>query len=180
MGAARKLLRPGQQSGLTLIETLIVLSIVGITSAVAATTWTTFLERWRVSDARSEVYTAIRQTQIAALKNRATWQFSIRETPAGEVEWAIHSEQGTPLNWTSLGSHTLDIDLTDTTLDQRDGAYYVRFNFKGRLASRTRTLTLTSSRVPSIKRCVVMSTMLGAIRHAQEQNQPNARGRYCY
>ncbi|ESA32688.1 prepilin-type n-terminal cleavage methylation domain-containing protein [Leptolyngbya sp. Heron Island J] len=180
MGTARRVVKPNKCLGFTLIETLVVVSIIGITSGLAAPAWNVFLEKWRVSEAQSNVYSAIRQTQISALKNRTTWQFSIRKTLSGEIEWAIHPEAGFPINWESLGSDTLDIDLADTTLDKRNDVYYVRFNFKGRLASRTRTLTLTSSKVQSLKRCVVMSTMLGVIRLSQEQNQPNRRGRYCY
>ncbi|MEM9264215.1 MAG: type II secretion system protein [Cyanobacteria bacterium P01_F01_bin.13] len=180
MGVSKWLRFARPQSGFTLLEILVVLAVISIIGAMAVPTWSVFLERWRVSDAQSKVYSAIRQTQLTALKNRAIWQLSIRETLTGEVEWAMHSKAGAPTQWMSLGDIALDIDLADTTLDKRDGAYYVRFDYKGRLASRTRTLTLTSSRSPSIKRCVVMSTTLGAMRQSQEQGKSNSSGRYCY
>ena len=181
MGASKKIFKPVQgESGLTLLETLVVLAVVGTVMAISVPFWNGFVERWQVSEARATVYSAIRQTQASALRTRVIWQFSIRETLAGDIEWASHAKEVTPTVWNSLGSKTLDIDLADTTLDKRDGAYYVRFDFKGRLASRTRTLTLTSSRVPSIKRCIVMSTILGAMRQPREQARPNPRGRYCY
>jgi hypothetical protein len=115
-----------------------------------------------------------------AMRQSATWQFSIRESLSGEVEWAMHPLAGNPDGWESLGGKALDLDLADTTLDKRDGTYYVRFDYKGRLVSRTRTLTSTSNGASSIKRCLVMSTILGAVRQSQEQPTPNSSGRLCY
>ena len=186
MGAFRRLLQFGfrrervRSSGFTLLETLVVLGLIGILSAAVVPTWNGLLERWQVSGAQSKAYSAIRQTQTAAMSHHMTWQFSIREALSGGVEWAMHSLTESPVVWEPLGGKTLDIDLADTTLDKRDGAYYVRFDYKGRLASRTRTLTFTSSRVSSIKRCIVMSTILGAIRQSHEQPKANSAGRYCY
>lgn len=169
-----------KQSGFTLLETLIVLVIVGIFSALVLPTLSGSQERWRVSEAQSKAYSAIRKTQNMAMRHHMTWQFSIRESLSGEIEWAIHPLSGTPTDWKTLGDNALDLDLADTTLHNRDGTYYVRFDYKGRLASQTRTLTFTSSRAPSIKSCIVMSTLLGAIRQSKEQPEPNTRGRYCY
>lgn len=166
--------------GFTLLEVLVVLFFLGVVSALASPGWLKYLERLKVSDAQSKIYAAIRATQNSAQSDRLNWQFSIRETAAGEVEWARHRQTDTPMVWRNLGTDTIDIDTANTTLDSSNGAYYVRFNYKGYLASRTRTLTLTSSRVPSIKRCVVMSNLLGAMRQAKEQQTPSASGRYCH
>ncbi|MBE9068598.1 type II secretion system protein [Leptolyngbya cf. ectocarpi LEGE 11479] len=166
--------------GFTLLESLVVVGMIGVLSVTAAPSWVTFLERWRLNDAQSQLYSAIRTTQANAQNNRLNWQFSILETHAGEVEWASHPQNELPMVWQTLGNDAIDIDLADTTLDSRDGVYYIRFNYKGNLVSRTRTFTLTSSMAPSIKRCVVMSNLLGAMRQAKEQEKPSSSGRYCY
>ncbi|MEO1506090.1 MAG: type II secretion system protein [Cyanobacteria bacterium J06633_23] len=166
--------------GFTLLESLLVMFMLGVLSSAVVPGWVTFLEKWRLSDAQSKLYSAIRETQTNAQNNRLNWQFSIRETSTGKVEWANHPQHKNPIIWQSLGADAIDIDLADTTLDRRNGVYYVRFNYKGKLASRTRTITLTSSMAPSIKRCVVMSNRLGAMRQAQEQQTPSSSGRYCY
>lgn len=167
-------------NGFTLFETLIVVAIIGILGAAISPGWLSFLEEWRLTDAQQELYSGIRQTQTDAQNNRLNWQFSVRETPAGEVEWASHPQNQLPTIWKALGNEAIDIDIADTTLDSRGGIYYTRFDYKGYLASRTRTLTLTSSLAPSIKRCVIMSNMLGAVRQAKEQEKPSSSGRYCY
>ncbi|WP_442786381.1 prepilin-type N-terminal cleavage/methylation domain-containing protein [Leptothoe sp. PORK10 BA2] len=169
-----------RESGFTLLEIIVVLVIVGILSALVLPTWNGSQERWRVSEAQSKAYSAIRKTQAMAMRHNTTWQFSIRESLSGEVEWAMHPVSGVPADWETLGDKALDLDLADTTLHKHNGNYYIRFDYKGRLASQTRTLTFTSTRVPSVKNCIVMSTLLGAIRQSQGQPTPNARGRYCY
>ncbi|MEM1238720.1 MAG: prepilin-type N-terminal cleavage/methylation domain-containing protein [Cyanobacteria bacterium P01_H01_bin.26] len=168
------------QRGFTLLEVLIVLVLLGILGALSVPGWFSFLSRWQLTDAQGNLYSAIRQTQTKARNNGINWQFSIRETGTGVVEWAIHPQTEIPQIWERLGHASTDIDVANTTLDKRNGIYYIRFDYKGRLASRTRTLTITSSRTLSNKRCIVMSTVLGTMRKGQEQQQPSSSGRYCY
>lgn len=168
------------QSGFTLIEILIVVAMVGILMTMALSSWNQALGRWQVSSAQRNVFGAIQKTQLSAQRNNANWQFSIYETPTGDVQWASHPQTESPAVWTVLGENSLDIDLADTTLDSRGGVYYIRFDFKGNLASRTRTLTLTHHNFPRVKRCVIMSTILGKVRLASEQEKPSSSGRYCH
>lgn len=168
------------QSGFTFIEVLIVIVIIGIATSLASSTWYGVLGRWEVTNAQQEAYQGIRQTQVNAQRNKSDWQFSIHETSAGYVEWSSHVQDALPVVWKTLGTKDLGIDADDTTLDSSKGNYYVRFNYKGRLASRTRTLTFVNEKVPNVKRCLVMSTLLGKVRLAQEHEKPNSAGRYCY
>ncbi|MBT9311516.1 type II secretion system protein [Leptothoe kymatousa TAU-MAC 1615] len=157
-----------------------VVAIVGILAGMALPAWNQALGKWQVSDAQQQVASAIRNTQVKAQSSSANWQFSIYETTSGEVQWSSHPQTGMPTNWTRVGNSAIDIDLADTTLDSKSGAYYIRFDYKGNLASRTRTLTLTHRSFPGIKRCLIMSTILGKMRLATEQENPSSAGRYCH
>ncbi len=168
------------QSGFTFIELLIVIVIVGILSTMALSSWNGALARWQVTDVQHQLALAIRQTQMEAQNNKINWQFSIHETVTGEVRWSCHSQTSLPTLWRNVGGKAIDIDLADTTLDSSNGSYYIRFDYKGNLASRTRTLALTHQDSPKVKRCLVMSTILGEIRLASENANPNSSGRYCY
>ena len=168
------------QSGFTLIEILVVIVVIGVMATLSAASWHQSLGRWEINNTRRTINVAIRNTQVSAQNNKENWQFSIYETPTGQVEWASHAQKVSPTVWHAVGSHDVDIDLADTTLDKSNGWYYVRFNYKGYLASRTRTLTFTSTKSPKIKRCLVMSTLLGKIRQGEEHQQPSSSGRYCY
>ena len=156
------------------------IAVIGIAATIATSAWNNALGKWRVTSARQKIDLAIHKTQISAQRNKMNWQFSIRETDAGYVEWSSHAQNTLPSKWHFIGTRAIDIDLADTTLDRSNGSYYVRFDYKGHLASRTRTLTLTHGNVPSVKRCLIMSTLLGEIRQDSEQQQPNSSGRYCY
>ena len=154
--------------------------MVGLLSTMALSSWNSALGRWHVSSAQQQIALAIRQTQAKAQRHSANWQFSIHETAAGNVKWASHPQKDLPRIWKTVGRKELDIDPADTTLDSVSGIYYIRFDYKGNLASRTRTLTLTHRNVSSVKRCLIMSTILGEIRLANEQSRPNSSGRRCY
>ena len=168
------------QPGFTLLEILIILVLIGILLGLFTPGWFSLLARWRLTDSQTDIYSALRHTQVIARINSINWQISIRETTSGIVEWSIHPQTGIPQAWESLTFDSIDIDVANTTLDKRNGAYYIRFDYKGRLASRTRTLTITSSKSSSTKRCIVMSTILGAMRKGEEQQRPSSSGRYCY
>ncbi len=165
--------------GYTLLEMLVIVVILGVLAAIAAPGWLYFLERQRLSDAQDRVFQAIGQAHRQAQQESRSWQFSLREGSDGFVEWATHSVGSTPSNWQSLPAKSIAIDSADTTLDGTP-YQYIRFNFKGNLESARATLTLTSDSAPSLKRCVVVSTLLGHLRKGEEHSEPNGNGRYCY
>lgn len=172
--------RKPSAGGFTLLELLIVVVIVGLLAGVAAPFGLRLLEGYRATVARDEVYTAMRGAQNKARQESTPWQFAIREQDR-RVEWASFPET-TPITavsaWQTASSGFLQID-SETNLATRSGSYYVRFDDKGNVTYRLGRVTLSSRNFPSIKRCVVVSTLIGAMRKSQEQPRPE-EGRFCY
>ncbi|MEL6490699.1 MAG: type II secretion system protein [Cyanobacteria bacterium J06621_3] len=167
-------------AGFTLIEMLIVLSVMGIIAGLAAPGWGRFLERSRLNTTSQDIYASIRAAQTQAQAKREIWQFSIRDTSA-LVEYAIHP-RATPIssvsNWETVSAASIQID-PETTLAQSSGIYYVQFNQRGEVHYRLGRITLSSEKASDIKRCVVVSTLIGSMRTSQEQERPD-EGKFCY
>ena len=169
------------QTGFTLLEAMAVLALIGITSAIAAPSWLSFLEGSRLTTSRDQLYSAIRQTQVNAQRRGVSWQFSIREQN-DFVEWAMHPRTVEPdaAQWEALDLNSVRID-EETTLQSSNNVYYVRFDEDGNVpVSSLGRITLSSEHTPTIKRCVFVSTILGAMRKSKEQSEPDSKGRTCY
>ena len=80
--------------------------------------------------------------------------------------------------WESLESESIRID-EETTLAKSGDIYYVRFDEDGNVEYRLGRATLSSEQASSIKRCVIVSTIIGATRKSKEQPVPKD-GKICY
>lgn len=168
------------QSGITLIEMLVVLTIVGILAMIAAPYLGGFKNRVGLDSARDEAFQAMRQAQSQAQQSRRTQQVSFREEN-GSVEWAIHAAESLPTNnqWKSLGAD-IRIDPKETTLLQFQGIYRVQFSPRGNVNGQLGRFTLRSLSGDRLRRCIIVSTLLGALKKASEQSKPDETGRSCY
>lgn len=165
--------------GFTLPEFLVSGLLIGVVATLALPNWLTFVDTQRLNQAQSQVYNAIRQAQSQASKEKLTWQASFREHN-GVVQWAVHPATVSPTvaNWNNLDSRVrLD---AETTLLESNGVSRVRFGYQGDLAQRPCSITLSSKSRSIVKRCVYVSTILGAMRTAKERNTANRDGNYCY
>ncbi|MEQ8956666.1 MAG: type II secretion system protein [Coleofasciculus sp. C2-GNP5-27] len=170
---------PSATAGYSLLEMIIVVFMMGILSAIAAPAWLHFTNIQRLNTAQYEVYQAMQEAKRNAKLKKADWQASFREQDQ-IVQWAVHPETVTPAtaNWQSLDPN---IRLDDeTTLQSSNGIYKVEFNFKGNTPPPFGRLTLTTKQGGKAKRCVIVSTLLGTLRMAQENPKPNRDGKYCY
>ena len=173
-----------RDAGFTTVELLIVGAITGILGSIAASSWLSFINTQRLNNANSQIYQAMRLAQSQAKKNGMDWQFSIRENN-NLVQWANHpaSLDPTLAEWNNLDPN-IRIDR-ETTLQKSNEVRRIRFNHLGTVANPPLGRVVLSSEDSSkdgdkiVKRCVFVSTILGAMRTAKEQPTPK-QGKYCY
>jgi len=177
-------------NGYTLIEVLVITIILGVLAAVAAPSWFGFLEKQKLNEAHGEIFRALQEGRQQATQQATSWQVSFREaTVNGEtvLQWRSEDEvdpdpdfflNGITGGWNSLGS-SIALDVTNTTLEADDTgnptAWRTQFDYQGRALGDDGVyngkVTITSdSLVPSEKRCVIISTILGAMRQAKNSD----------
>ncbi|OUL37627.1 prepilin-type N-terminal cleavage/methylation domain-containing protein [Nostoc sp. T09] len=175
----KNLFKNSQSSGFTLLELLAVILVISMLSAIAVPSWLTFVNIRRLNTAQDEVYRAMRQAQSQAKKEKLTWQTSFRENN-GIVQWAIHPASVNPANanWNDLDANVRLHE--ETTLQQSNGVKRIQFDYMGSVDKPPLgRITLSSKHGGKAKRCVFVSTILGAMRTSKEQTTAED-GKYCY
>ncbi len=165
--------------GFTLLEILVVTAVLGILSAIAAPSWLAFANNIRLKTAQAEIYFAMRQAQSQAKLQKLNLQVSFREQN-GVLQWAVHTTNVSPnnANWNNLDA-SVRMDA-ETTLQQSDGVRRIKFNHLGNVSQPPLgRLTISSKNGGRAKRCVFVSTILGALRISKEQEKAKS-GKYCY
>lgn len=175
-----------QVAGFTLIETLIVITMVGVLAAIAAPSWVAFIDKQRLNTAQDQVLRVMREAQLQAKNQKSCWEVSFRDNGT-KVQWSTHLPSAVSDNcsttavasswiWNDLleeKANRIAIDTTTTlsSSNQPTGAYGIQFQFNGWVNGLPRKITLkTRNSSSSIKRCVIVSTILGAMRTAQDND----------
>ncbi|MBE9160686.1 prepilin-type N-terminal cleavage/methylation domain-containing protein [Nodosilinea sp. LEGE 06152] len=168
-------------AGFTLTEGLVVAVIVGLLLAIAAPSFFGFLQQRKINIARDMVYQALRVTQTDAMQQRHDRRFSIRERN-GQIEWANHADTTLATQvpaWQPLVEGVVLANI-DNTLAASGGIHYVKFDMYGNIKGQLGTVTVAMSGPNITHRCVVASTMLGAMRKGKGYTRANDNGRFCY
>ena len=170
-----------KNSGFTLFEGLVVVAIFGILAAIAAPSFLGFRERRKVETVQQMLYQAMRSAQMDAMQKREERQFSLRQQ-GDHLEWSSHSRSVSPVqinHWEALPAGVV-LAERDNTLPEASDVHYVRFNFQGDVKYRLGTVTLTGANGGRVERCVIVSTLIGAMRKGEGHRTPNSNDRFCY
>ncbi|MBD2308764.1 type II secretion system protein [Chroococcidiopsis sp. FACHB-1243] len=162
--------------GFTLIETLLVTVIIGILAAIMVPSWVAFINTRQLNAAQEKLYLALREAQNNAKRDKVTWQVSFRENNS-TVQWAVHPASATvaSLSWQKLEPvirivdttiNSSDPDVTTFKYDSTNSLWKTQFNYKGN--GQIGKITLATRNGGQAKRCVFVSTLLGAMRTAQD------------
>ncbi|MCM0591811.1 MAG: type II secretion system protein [Gloeotrichia echinulata IR180] len=196
-------------TGFALVEILVVTLIIGLLGLIALPQWMAFVDVRRLNSSQYEIYRAMREAQSQASKEKLTWQVSIREQN-GIVQWVIHpAEKGIFIPnyvsnndkiWDSVEPNVRIVQdknqkgKNETTFPKQlsQQVWRVLFNYQGcpvyevgdectKTALRTLgQITFYSQNAGKARRCVYVSTVLGAMRTGKEHIKPNTDNKYCY
>jgi prepilin-type N-terminal cleavage/methylation domain-containing protein len=176
-------------AGFTLLEMLAVVTMVGVLAAIAVPNWLGFINRQQLNTANNQIYQAMRQAQSRASQQREAWQISIRQQ-GDTVQWAVYKTPANPdvlpsgIRW-EQSAKSIQIDVARSTLPTTGTFYRMVFNYKGcpvwsseELCTQSRLsfnpfppqLNLTNTNASFNKRCVMVTTRLGAIATASDED----------
>lgn len=157
-------------SGFTFPELLVVSTIAIIIGLFVMFLWQNMILAHRLNRAQDQIFQVMRVAQRQADLQNQVWQASFRQSSSG-LQGAAHASNTLPQNilWVDFQSD-VQIDPSATTLRQGSGVYRIQFNPQGGVNGQLGRLAVKGDRHAMPKRCVFVSTLLGTLRKAHNQN----------
>lgn len=183
--------------GFTLLELLVVMTIIGVLAAIAAPGWLSFINRQKLNAAQSRVFSTMVTTQSTARRCKVGFEVQFRDVGNDVQYQVLYSGTSATCNlgaigWESLGGSPL-VQMRGvspgypTTIDDfpetstGSGIRRIQFDSKGNLSSTflNRYVVLRTSASSKDRRCVTVTTLLGAIKTLNEGELSNEGASSC-
>jgi prepilin-type N-terminal cleavage/methylation domain-containing protein len=169
-----------RSAGFTLVETLVVAVAIGVLAASAVPGWSAFWQRQKLTVVQGQVYDILRQAQATAKLKHLKQQVSFRNQ-GDQIEWVIHPTTVNPttlITWQRL-EPGVQVD-SESRPQPASGIYRIQFNHQGDVNGSLGRITVSMVNTPLPKRCVFISTLLGAMRTGESRAKPDSNGMWCY
>jgi prepilin-type N-terminal cleavage/methylation domain-containing protein len=202
----KKQLSSSVDQGFTFLEIIFTIVVIGILIAIISPSWLGFIARQQLRSSNNQIYWTMQNARSKARAERSSWQATFRINSAkNRVQYAVHSAEIMPINlsesiWQDLPDG-IEIDLEQTKLLKIDpitnnvkrsqtGYYRSIFNYKGCPVYRAGNqctninalsrITIEHKHLKHQRRCVIISTVIGALRTAEDASEASSNGNNCY
>ncbi|NES19883.1 MAG: type II secretion system protein [Symploca sp. SIO3E6] len=195
--------------GFTLLEVIFVVAIIGILGAIGAPSWTAFINRQKINSSADQVYQAMQGARSNARRDKMTWQVSFRQNEE-VTQFSIHQADAQEFIpdyvltndalWSDLEPNIIidqsknDKGKYETSITRKTptGPWRVQFNYQGCPVRKPTNqcgqtaitalgrVTLRSQNGGKYRRCVIISTLLGAMRKGENHSKVDGSKKYCY